>query len=68
MNWIDVKSCLPKPFVPVLCYIPGEKLFPTVGEGFITKDGRWVVAFWEKYHLKVTHWAEMPVFPGDDEE
>ena len=68
MEWINVKSCLPKPFVSVLCYMPGEKPFPTVREGYITDDEKWYAAGFMREDGEVTHWAEMPVFPGDDEE
>mgnify|MGYP004474848541 CR=1 FL=1 len=67
MDWINVKLCLPEPFVSVLCYAPGEKPLPTVREGYITKDGKWVVAFLGRYHTKITLWAKMPTFLGDDE-
>ena len=67
MDWFNVKSCLPEPFVSVLCYSPGDKIFPTVREGYITDNGKWIIAFLGRYHTKITHWAEMPVFPGDDE-
>lgn len=68
MDWINVKSCLPEPFVPVLCYMLGERPFPTVREGYITDDEKWYAAGFMREEGKVTHWAEMPVFPGDDEE
>lgn len=67
MEWINVKSCLPEPFVPVLCRIPREKPLLTVREGYITKRGIWVVGSFDQDEGAVTHWTEMPVFPGDDE-
>lgn len=68
MDWFNVKSCLPEPFVPVLCYMPGEKPFPTVREGCIIDDKKWYAGDFYREKGEVTHWAEMPVFPGDDEE
>lgn len=68
MEWINVKSDIPEPYVHVLCYIPTEKPFPTVHEGYITTCGLWVADGLDREDGEVTHWAEMPVFPGDDEE
>ena len=39
MDWINVNRITPKPFVSVLCRMPGEKPFPTVHEGYISDDG-----------------------------
>lgn len=64
MDWHNVKSSTPKPYVSVLCYMPGEKSFQNVREGFITNYGKWVVGFFGELHLKVTHWAEMPKYKG----
>lgn len=68
MDWFNVKSCLPESYVSVLCYMPGERPFPTVREGYITDDEKWYAGGFMREVGEVTHWAEMPVFPGDDEE
>ena len=68
MDWINVKSSTPEPYVRVLCRIPREKPLPTVREGYISKRGIWVVGSFDQSEGEVTHWAEMPAFPGDDEE
>ena len=67
MDWFNVKSCLPESYVSVLCYMPGEKPFPTVREGYITDDEKWYAGWFWRENGEVTHWAEMPTFPGDDE-
>ena len=49
MDWINVNRITPKPFVSVLCRMPGEKPFPTVHEGYISDDGirsAWKDIFW----------------------
>ena len=66
MDWINVNRMTPEPFVSVLCRMPGEKPFPTVHEGYITKDGIWVSNYFKREPGEVTHWAEMPTYPGDD--
>lgn len=68
MEWINVNRMTPEPFVSVLCRMPGEKPFPTVHEGYITKDGIWVSNYFKREPGEVTHWAEMPTYPGDDFE
>lgn len=68
MDWINVKSYLPEPFVPVLCYMPGEKPFSTVHEGYLSGCGEWLAGGYKRAPGEVTHWTEIPVFPGDDEE
>ena len=67
MDWYRVERCLPEPYVPVLARMPGEKPFPTVHEGYITPDGTWVSGMFRRKPGEVTHWAEMPEYPGDDE-
>ncbi len=68
MDWINVKRMTPEPFVSVLCYMPGEKPFPTVHEGYVTADGVWHVGLFDREPGEVTHWADMPDYPeeGDD--
>lgn len=68
MDWHNVKRILPEPYVSVLVRMPGEKPFPTVREGFISADGIWEVAGFIRESGEVTHWADMPEFPGDVEE
>lgn len=68
MDWINVNRLLPEPFVSVLVRMPGEKPFPTVHEGYISGDGVWVSNYFKREPGEITHWAEMPIFPGDDEE
>lgn len=68
MDWHNVQSSTPEPFVSVLCRMPGEKPFPTVREGYIDREGVWVSGYYRREPGEVTHWAEMPVFPGDDGE
>ena len=59
-EWISVTEMLPKPFVPVLVQMPGEESFPTVREGFISKDGIWQRAMFRREPGEVTHWQPMP--------
>lgn len=56
------------PIVSVLCRMPGEKPFLTVHEGYISDDGVWVSNFFKREPGEVTHWAEMPTYPGDEEK
>ena len=62
-EWISVKDRLPKPFVSVLVQMPGEEPFPTVREGFISKDGIWHSALYGREPDEVTHWRPMPQPP-----
>ena len=64
-DWISVDERLPKPFVSVLVQMPGEKPFPTVREGFITSEGIWHSAFFDREPGEVTHWREMPEPPEE---
>ena len=68
MDWINVNRITPKPFVSVLCRMPGEKPFPTVHEGYISDDGIWVVYGFKREPGEVTHWTAMPEYPDDDED
>lgn len=54
MDWINVNRITPKPFVSVLCRMPGENL-PTVHEGYISDDGIWVVYGFKREPGEVTH-------------
>ena len=62
-DWISVKDSLPEPFVSVLVQMPGERPFPTVREGFISKDGIWQSAMFRREPGEVTHWQPMPQPP-----
>ena len=62
-EWISVDDRLPKPFVSVLVYMPGEEPFPTVHEGFISNNGIWQSAMFRREPGEVTHWQPMPQPP-----
>ena len=62
-EWISVTERLPEPFVSVLVYMPGEEPFPTVHEGFISKDGIWQSEMLRREPGEVTHWKPMPQPP-----
>lgn len=66
-EWISVNDRLPEPFVSVLVQMPGEEPFPTVREGFISKDGIWHSALYNREPGEVTHWKPMPQPPKDGE-
>lgn len=66
VKWIPVTERLPEPFVSVLVQMPGERPFPTVREGFITKDGIWHSALYNREPDEVTHWMPMPQPPKMD--
>lgn len=66
-NWISVKERLPKTYVSVLVYIPNEKPFPTVREGFYAGDKKgWYAFCHDEKHDDVTHWMPMPEPPEED--
>lgn len=62
-QWIPVTERLPEPFVSVLVQMPGEKPFPTVREGFISNNGVWHSAYFDRESDEVTHWRPMPEPP-----
>ena len=62
-EWISVTERLPEPYVSVLVHMPGEKPFPTVLKGFISKDGIWHSAMFRREPGEVTHWKPMPQPP-----
>lgn len=67
-RWIPVEDGLPDPFVSVLVRMPGEKPMPTVREGYVSNSGAepvWVAAGFRREQGEVTHWMQMPNFPGD---
>lgn len=64
MDWYNVESKLPEPFMSVLVYMPDEKPLSTVHEGYITNDGTWVCSYTlPALNVKVSHWADMPEYP-----
>lgn len=58
-KWTSVKDGLPKPFVSVQVYMPGEAPHPTVREGFLTDKGVWHAGLYDREPGEVTHWREM---------
>ena len=62
-EWIPVTERLPEPFVSVLVQMPGEEPFPTVREGFISNDGIWHSALYDREPDEVTHWMPLPEPP-----
>lgn len=62
-KWIPVSERLPEPFVPVLVQMPGEVPFPTVREGFISRDGIWYSALYHREPDEITHWMPLPEPP-----
>lgn len=66
MNWIKVEDELPKGFIDVLVYIPSEAPLPTVHEGYYANE-QWFVKGMIYGTAEVTHWAEMPKEPEDED-
>jgi hypothetical protein len=64
-KWIPVTERLPEAFVFVLVHMPGEKPFPTVREGFISNNGVWHSAYFDREPDEVTHWMPMPEPPKE---
>lgn len=65
-EWISVKERLPKPFVSVLVFMPGEYSHQTVLEGFISNEGVWVSNHFLRENGEVTHWMPMPLPPDEN--
>ena len=65
-RWIPVTERLPEPFVSVLVQMPGEKPFPTVREGYISTDGKWVGGYFKRKTDEVTHWMPLPEPPKEE--
>ena len=63
VEWVPVSERLPKPFMSVLVYMPGEVPYPTVHEGYISEDGVWMSYMFARELGEVTHWSEMPKLP-----
>lgn len=64
-KWIPVSERLPEPFVSVLVHMPEERPCPTVHEGFLTKNGTWYAAHFEREQSEVTHWMPLPEPPKE---
>lgn len=64
-KWTRVKDGLPKPFVSVQVYMPGEAPHPTVREGFLTDKGVWHAGLYDREPDEVTHWTEMEKPPEE---
>lgn len=64
-KWIPVAEQLPKEFVSVLVYIPGEHPMPTVKEAYFAK-GNWFAKTWIFGQSEVTHWRPMPEPPKEE--
>ena len=62
-EWIPVSERLPEPFVSVLVHMPLEEPCPTVREGYITRDGIWHSALYDREPDEVTHWMPLPTPP-----
>lgn len=67
-RWIPVTERLPEPFALVLVEMPGEKPFKTVREGFISRDGVWHSALYDREPGEVTHWMPLPEPPKENEK
>ena len=67
MDWHNVKSSTPEPYTYVLCRLV-VKGTNSVREGFVCGNGTWWCNENFRENGEVTHWAEMPVFPGDYED
>ena len=65
-GWARVEDILPKPFVSVQVYMPGEAPHPTVREGFLTDKGVWHAGLYDREPGEVTHWREMSKPPRED--
>lgn len=57
-EWVSVSERLPGPFISVLVQMPGEKPCPTVREGFITDEGIWHSAFFDRKPGELGGWVE----------
>lgn len=64
-KWISVEEKLPQAFYSVLVYIPGEAPLPTVHEGYMTDNGRWISTVYVREFEEVTHWMPLSEPPID---
>ena len=65
-KWISVEERLPEAFYSVLVYIPEEAPMPTVHEGYMADNGKWISTVYVREFEKVTHWMYMPEPPEED--
>lgn len=65
-KWISVEEMLPQAFYSVLVYIPEEAPMPTVHEGYMTDNGRWISTVYVREFEKVTHWMPLPEPPQEE--
>lgn len=65
-KWISVSERLPQAFCSVLVYIPEEAPMPTVHEGYMADNGRWISTVYVREFEKVTHWMHLPEPPEED--
>ena len=65
MNWINVDERLPKEWISVLGYMPDAKPFPPVRECYLVGESFFCPAL--RSYAPVTHWAEMPEPPKEEE-
>ena len=64
MDWISVRDRLPGLFEPVLLYMPEERPFPRVREGYLSPTG-WVCLLYGRDPGEITHWMPMPEGPEE---
>lgn len=55
-GWHDATKELPDAWVPVQVYIPSQKPFPTVREGFIMTDDNDIPYCWRIPALREKYW------------
>ena len=75
-EWISVDDMLPQAFESVAVYIPTQKPFPTVHEGYLVDDINNHPDFWyipalhQKYDLNgfIVAWTAMPDPPEENTE
>lgn len=65
-KWISVEERLPQAFYSVLVYIPEEAPMPTVHEGYMADNGRWISTVYVREFEKVTHWMPLPEPPQEE--
>lgn len=60
-RWIPVTERLPRNYISVLVYLPGERPLPTVHEAYIGGDGEWHSSVvYGVENEDVTHWMPLP--------
>ena len=66
-KWIPVSERLPAPFETVIVHMPLETPCPTVGWGFVKRNGEWYANYFNRDSDEVTHWMPLPEPPKEDE-